>query len=780
MSTKNLSSIEKWKANFEQHPLEALDRLLIGRAYMGMLEGNDTHEILFRLFHTETEDRRTELDKAMRSWFEKYLETAPPSISVARWNEILRNAFSTITRLNLREMQTWLQENYVCARAWLQSLYLGPSRDPEAYLLRTLSLCQSDQKLLPLWMRLCRLEEDRPLYFASIGLLGLCKLPDENGEPHGDLHSAVFSGIVDLANAIDKQVIPRKEGEAFWSLEVRALMARYPRSMQYWTEHFLPLISSNSNSTAARWLGNLIPRLKKALDGTVTVKTTTTRRFLQPPSRDEFGIIRELIERCPLEEIRPKLDLFLKEHERYALQTGDADILVKVFCEVGHKILSQDPNWSLALVEKAFSWAPYDHYTWNERATIGSYLGRYERAVQLLWEAKRKFPENPQIRNNLAEVLRKKDKNDIAEIVYRQVVEDFPENVVCRSGLAEVLKEQGKLDEAETVYRQTVKDFPENVVCRNGLAEVLKAQGILGEAEDVYRQTMEDFPEDTACRTGLAVIWLIQGKKEDSVHLLEKIIEQFPNDPIAKGFLQRKKGSQEDLSIEELSAAMAQEDETTSLPVIEEDAGEVQIGLANLYRLAARRAKGEEKVRYRQEFITACEKALADNPNNTFALLEKGFGMLEQEPEIAERFFAEQTMDGKPHVLGFRMGYLQAKILKGETVTDEQWEKLMDEFPNKKTLIRLENVLQELRHGNGTILPVLETLRKQMRTDMEALPRILRENEEWMRSSVEKRLFAEIDLESPLSEDILPLLLENHAQSNLILQGIVEQSLTKI
>ncbi|MFH1860961.1 MAG: tetratricopeptide repeat protein [bacterium] len=836
MIEKDLSLIEKWQVDFDQQPMEVLDRLLIGHTYMGQLNRNDTDEILFRLFHMAAKDRQATLDKAMRNWLERYWEDGPSFISTSRWAEILQNAFSTAIRLNLLETQVWLLKNHTRARAWLRGLYLGPDRDPEADLLRTLSLCQRNQDMLPLWMRLCRMEEDRPLHFASIGLLGLRKLPDENGEPSGDLPLAVFRGIVDLANAIDRQVRQKKEGEAFWFLKVRAMMARYPRSSQYWTENFLLFVSPDS--PAAKWLGKLIPILKKVLDSSVTIKRTARSSFRQP-SRDEFGTIRELIKRHPLKEVRPKLDVFLGEHKYYALQTGDADILVKVFCEVGYKILRQDPDWALVLVEEAFIWAPYNSIVWVERAKIESYCGRQTRALGLLWEAKRKFPEVPEIRTNLAEMLRKYGKDDIAEIVYRQAVEDFSRDEVCRNGLAEVLKAQGKLDEAEAVYRQAVKDFPRNEVCRNGLAEVLKAQGRLDEAEAVYRQTMKDFPRDEVCRNGLAVIWLLQHKWEDSVRLLEETVKRFPNDPFAKDLLQKVKKKQETPEVlsaeyDKFTTAMAEakrtpsrdispsaiaskqvmpaqnketvyplkpeaeEEErertdavifdevspvplTSKLPADEEGVVETKIGLANLYRWIALHAEGEKKVRYQQESVTVCEDALAKSPNNTFALLEKGFGMVDQEPQEAETFFDKQIINGKqPHILGFRIGHLQAKTRQGKIVTKE-WKELMNEFPSRKTLITLENARQELFHTNETTLSIMEAVRKQVVTDnIDMLPITLQENEKWIRFTVEKRLFTGIDLKDPFTEDILPTVLENHVQNNLILQGIVEQSLVNI
>jgi len=155
--------------------------------------------------------------------------------------------------------------------------------------------------------------------------------------------------------------------------------------------------------------------------------------------------------------------------------------------------------------------------------------------------------------------------------------------------------------------------------------------------------------------------------------------------------------------------------------------------------------------------------------------------MVDQEPKEAESFFAKQIQDSnRPNVLGFRIGHLQARIRQGETVNAKQWKELMGEFPSRKTLIILEDARQEFLHANGRVLSVLESLRKYLGTDVEALPVALRRNEEWVRSTVRRRLFAEIDLAHPFTEDILPLVKRNHAEGNLILQGVMEQSLTKI
>lgn len=286
MEITNLSPIEKWLSDFEKEPLSALDNLLRGRAYLGKLNRNETSEILFRLFHTKDAGVQHTLDRAMRDWFQKYWMAMPPSASSSLWAEILQNAFTSVQRLNLRETYRWLSDSYFRGCSWLRSLYQGPARDPEAALLQTLALCQQDQTLLPLWIRLCRMEENLPLHYASVGLLGLRKLPGIDGKPPGDLEPIVFKGIVDLAEAIDKRRKPheKEHGKHLWHLECRAIMALYPRSTQYWTDNFLPLIKQKPKGVTAKWLNNIIPGLSDKMKCQRHAKKATDV-FSSPPSK---------------------------------------------------------------------------------------------------------------------------------------------------------------------------------------------------------------------------------------------------------------------------------------------------------------------------------------------------------------------------------------------------------------------------------------------------------------------------------------------------------------
>lgn len=816
MANATLYPHEKWLATFEQKPFEALDRLLTGRFFMGRLVGNETQEILFRLFQARGVSDLTRLDETMLGWLELYWGSAPASMAAARWAETLRAAFATVVSLDLRQTQDWLRDHYTPARPWLRSLYLSPSRDPEAELLQVLALSQRDQRLLPFWMRLCGLVEDRPFYHASLGLLGLRKLPEADGQPHGDIPSALFGGIVSLANTLDRQAGSKRETEAFLLREVRALMGLYPRSDQYWRRHFLPLL--DPESPAADLLGKLDSTIRRELTRRQTGGRVAQRR-LWPPTRGERETILTLIKTRPLDAVRAEIDLFCSKHRSYAKQTGDAEFLVKTFSNIGYRILRQDPEWALALMREAFVWAPYDPILWSQRAIIEFHLGHRTRALGLLWEAKRKFPENAHIRTTLADTLRKEQKLEIAEAVYRQAMADFPLNDVCRNGLAEVLRAQDRLTEAETVYRQTKADFPQDVVCRTGLAEVLRTQDKLTEAEAVYRQTMADFPQNAVCRTGLAVVLLQQGNREEGLRLLEQTVAQFPNDPVARGLLQRIIGQETDSEsvadvYHQVADAMVKGDDArddepsdfdsepadrsdqemaeqldlndTEIPVesafnfMDEDdiSQETDVGLANLYRLAARQAEGATRDAYLQEYQMARERILTQNLGDLFWLLEQGFGLLDQNPEAAETFFTSQMEEAKQsHVLGFHLGRLQAQLRQGHVIPPKQWQEVMARFAGRRTLISIEHVRQTIQHANGSTLPMLEDLRQQIQRPTNGLPPTLQANEAWLRTTVQHRFFDQVSGDEPFTEEMVPKILENIARNNVIVQGIVEQSL---
>jgi hypothetical protein len=252
-------SIRKWWEQYAENPFVALDRLLCGRAFMGRLHRNESDEILFRLFHNNSKKVLRQLDRTMQDWFTYNWGNTPTSMPSSRWARILQNAFIATSRLKLESSLHVLKDLYTGDKSWIRSLYNTPARDPEGWLLRALALSQEDQTLLPLWMRFCRMEEDLPINYTSIALMGLRKLPEKDGSPQGDLPGAFFKGAIYLAEALSKR--KKKECMDFWLREMRGIVALYPRTKSYWARYFYPFLHQRQDSIPAQWLNKAIPKI---------------------------------------------------------------------------------------------------------------------------------------------------------------------------------------------------------------------------------------------------------------------------------------------------------------------------------------------------------------------------------------------------------------------------------------------------------------------------------------------------------------------------------------
>ena len=744
------SPIEQWRLDFETDPLDALDRLLTGRVSLGRLNRNAPDELLFRLFHVAD---ASHLDEALQQWFARYWGTAAASMPAVRWAEVLNTAFDVVPRLALPQTQTWLHDQRERGRTWLRSLYLGPARDPEAAFLRALALTQRDQQLLPLWARLCRLEEDRPLHFFTLGLLGLRKLPDENGAPPGDLSLPAIKGMVDAAEAVYRQARPRKEGMRIWKLRVRAILARYPRTDRYWTERFFPFVQDREHRRAAEELGRILPLLRSVLNGERQVKPLT----IYPPSKKERETMLQRLGREPLHAVRPSLEIFLNRYRMYTRQTGHPDFLVKTFSNVGKQIRRHDPDFALELFEEAFHWAPNNAYLWTGRAEIERQLGRIARAAVLLWEARYRFPENSVVRTSLAELLEAQKEFELAQTIYRQTVEAFPKDVFARTGLAEVLKARGRLAESEQAYRQTVEAFPQNVVARNALAEVLKAKQQLDESTPPTPEAEEPVPRDTPADTE-------RRSEPDAFDSTEDVQQAQPEEPVAS----------------EQAADVGPPALPESLR-FEEAEAEVFVSMASFFRQAARQAQANDQATkadtYGQIFEAAYQAAQARNAGSLGLKLERGFALLDQDLGEAASYF-DTLCENQSNVLGFRLGRLAAHARQGQTIEPEQWGELEEDFPNRATLIALEHARYALRQSNGITVPALENLRHKLAGSIQRIPVSLHAKEEWLRSTVEYRLFDGLTLNGePIEALDLAQIQDNHVRHEMVLQEIVEQSL---
>ncbi|MBW1614997.1 MAG: tetratricopeptide repeat protein [Deltaproteobacteria bacterium] len=683
-------AVIKWELDFEKEPLTSLDNLLMRRVYMGALNRNEISEILFRIFHTSKADL---LDNAICEWLQKNWGKVPSSMPLARWSALLSQVFITIDRLKLNKSYKFACKKYIEDRIWLKSLYKGSGNDPEGSLLRMLARGQKNQSLMPLWFKIINMQEDMPTDYASIAILGIRIMPEKDGSPPGDIGDIVLKSFFDLAKALKKnQPYNLKKAKEFWTLKLSSIMGLYPRTEQYWIKKFIPLATNEQNKTAVKWLNSVLPNFHKKLNSSDKVKKSYKPQ--QYPNQKETDRIINLLKKSPSET--KQLNTFISKSINYAMNTGYSKNLVKAFHRTANALLEINIDIAERLAEEAYLWEPYDPFIWILRANIHKQKKEYKKAESILWKAKRKFPEDDFIRNNLAHHLFKTGETNLAEAVYRETIADFPEDEVCSTGLATLLSQQDRLDEAETIYKRLLeKQSPDFEHYKRALDNILWLKDI----------------KDT-------------GEKKKHIHNIinsavdskNKIYSAAPDNNFNK--LQKTELTEEDI--------------------------EIKIGRINLYRgLSVFEKEKNKKAEYTKKADNFLKEIEKDYPDNIFVIKEQAWHYSYSESEEADLFF-EKNSEEYDNDLGINIAELRYKHLAHNNGTEDEWKQLYQNFPKQKTAIALEQLIQGQNgyYNETKNAQPLNILKKRIKADTTDTFDPNQKRENWFCQTIANSLFA--------------------------------------
>jgi tetratricopeptide (TPR) repeat protein len=123
-------------------------------------------------------------------------------------------------------------------------------------------------------------------------------------------------------------------------------------------------------------------------------------------------------------------------------------------------------------MEEALDWQPYNPHNWTVYAQALWAAARHSDAIDVLWQARQRFPWNAFMRTELGRLLREAGDLSTSEGVCREAAGHFPANIVCRTSLGETLIDLGNLDGAERVYDEARGLDAHNAYARTGLAQV--------------------------------------------------------------------------------------------------------------------------------------------------------------------------------------------------------------------------------------------------------------------------------------------------------------------
>ncbi|GIK80554.1 MAG: hypothetical protein M5U07_04645 [Xanthobacteraceae bacterium] len=395
---------------------------------------------------------------------------------------------TVVQRLAPRDTVIDLHRRFAYWNAWAETLVLDNGLDLRREYWRVLALTQdvakeaglAPRRLLPFWLDICGEAGRRGRYdesYLTVGLLGLRALPlgEEAANEEAALHG--------LARWADAQRPAQKRFLQEWHV----LEGAFPRDPTFWTDLVARVIVSveeeierqtnNARNTfdAAAWWREDVEVIQFARAGARAGE-------LEPPPRElHETLLADISANRSFKVLEPRLNALMVRHERYAIRTGETFYLVRTACNIGMRLLrgGDAPERRAAkaceLARLALRFESANVYAWALWRDALVAQGHLEAAELLGWETIRRFPENPQWRNQLALLLEGPlARPREAEALLRETRELFVDDVVARNQLASLLAEKlEKPQEAEALLRETIRLFANDVVAHIQLAKIV-------------------------------------------------------------------------------------------------------------------------------------------------------------------------------------------------------------------------------------------------------------------------------------------------------------------
>lgn len=487
------AAAQKWLDEFAQQPLDALDRLLLGKVWLGGYESAEVAQALPQFLPVAQHDA---LDGAIFGWMAKQLKAGEVAegVSAKAYARALVNAVGLLQAVDLPRARGWATDNVARLWSWLKSQAAFPSRDPRPGFLRALALSQPNRDLLSFWMSLCSKGQREQVQLALFGLRRMPK--DDEGTPECGVPRALIRGLLEYGRSASRSGDVRKNE---WLSEVDFLTAVYPLPQDKWVTPFRDAMAGRKPAErVSTWLDERYPGANQTAD------SRGANGSLVAPYWDG--------------DIKPWVEIFDREHDRanpalraqigkarhYAHESGDSFDLVRTFCRLADFLLkrpqvapnARDPDWALELAQEAASWAPGNPYTWSVIGRALDELGDWSRAQAVFWYARRRFPHNPKMHGQLGHALAMRGLVDEGEAVYRQAIRRFPDDAFCRNDLAHTLRIAGRLHEAVAAYREAQRIFHKNSVIATGLTGTLIDLGRKDEASEALDWAEQLLPDD--------------------------------------------------------------------------------------------------------------------------------------------------------------------------------------------------------------------------------------------------------------------------------------------
>lgn len=174
---------------------------------------------------------------------------------------------------------------------------------------------------------------------------------------------------------------------------------------------------------------------------------------------------------------------------------------------------------ALQVLETMTTRFPAYAFGWKLAGVACRRLGRSHDALINTRTALDLVPHDPELHNNLGNVLKDMGMLDRAQTCYRQALELAPDYADAHSGLGNALRDLGLFDEAERHARQAIALKPSNPAFLSNLAQICHRQGREPEAEQYFRESLSANPGYVEAMVNLGNL-LAQSKRFDEAEAL--------------------------------------------------------------------------------------------------------------------------------------------------------------------------------------------------------------------------------------------------------------------
>jgi len=135
----------------------------------------------------------------------------------------------------------------------------------------------------------------------------------------------------------------------------------------------------------------------------------------------------------------------------------------------------------------------------------------------------------PQIMNNLANVLQTRGRSSEAIAYYREAIRIKPSYVMPYYNLGKALAEQGDREQAIELYRVAVERQPGHVDARYNLANSLALLGAIEESIQHYEQVLQLQPDHAPARINLGWMLVGEGRFDEALVRFQEAVRLEPD-----------------------------------------------------------------------------------------------------------------------------------------------------------------------------------------------------------------------------------------------------------